>query len=132
MDDDEIGYRKPPKHTRFKKGRSGNPSGRPKRAKGPYGDLMAELDQVVVVTEGGRRRRLTKRQLLFKAMTNKAIGGDVRAAHILITLSARVIEDSKLDARELMPSDQDLKLVEDFLEREFKARTAQGPHPKEN
>ena len=31
MVDDDVGYRKPPKHSQFKKGKSGNPKGRPKR-----------------------------------------------------------------------------------------------------
>jgi hypothetical protein len=131
VDDEEIGYRKPPKRTRFRKGTSGNPSGRPRRADKPYADLMAELDQVVVVTERGRRHRFTKLRLLYKSLLNNAIRGDTRAASILITLSARTIEAGKLDASEVMPSDQDLKIVEEFLEREVKARTAQQPKAKE-
>ena len=71
---------------------------------------MAELDQVVEVTEGGRRRRLTKLRLLYKSLTNSAIKGDTRAANILITLSARVIEAGELDAERhhaLRPGPQD-------------------------
>jgi hypothetical protein len=132
VDDDEIGYRKPPKRTRFQKGKSGNPSGRPKRADKPFADLMAELDQVVEVTEGGRRRRFTKLRLLYKSLTNSAIKGDTRAANILIALSARAIEAGKLDASEAMPSDQDLKIVEDFIQREFKARAAQQSKAKDD
>jgi hypothetical protein len=65
-------------------------------------------------------------------MINKAIGGDTRAAQILITLSARAIEAGNFDASEVMPSDQDLKIVEEFLERELKARTPQQPKAKED
>jgi hypothetical protein len=32
-DDDQVGYGKPPKRNQFKKGQSGNPSGRPKKPK---------------------------------------------------------------------------------------------------
>ncbi len=28
----EVGYRKPPRHTQFQKGQSGNPGGRPRRS----------------------------------------------------------------------------------------------------
>jgi len=131
VDDEKVGYRKPPRRTRFKKGQSGNPSGRPRRTDRPFADLMAELDQVVEVTEGGRRRRFTKLRLLYKSLTNSAIKGDTRAANILIALSARAIEAGKFDANEAMPSDRDLKIVEDFLEREVKARLQKQLRAKE-
>ena len=35
--DDEVGYRKPPRRTRFRKGQSGNPRGRPSGAKASIG-----------------------------------------------------------------------------------------------
>ncbi len=64
-DDDDTGYGKPPRWTRFRKGESGNPRGRPKKsraeAKPPVPSeadavLRAELDRKVRVTENGKAR----------------------------------------------------------------------------
>ncbi len=41
--DYEVGYGKPPRHTRFQPGRSGNPRGRPKDTKNLKTDLIEEL-----------------------------------------------------------------------------------------
>ena len=49
-------YRKPPLHTRFKKGQSGNPRGRP--AKNLPALLIAALNEPVFVTTDGRRRKI--------------------------------------------------------------------------
>ena len=44
--DYEIGYGRPPKHTQFKKGQSGNPEGRPKGIKSLSTELDDELSPV--------------------------------------------------------------------------------------
>ena len=41
----EVGYRKPPMHTRFKPGQFGNPRGRPKGTKNLKTDLQEELGE---------------------------------------------------------------------------------------
>ena len=51
-DDDKAGYCKPPKKHRFKKGKSGNPKGRPKNAKGLKTDLKEELASQMTVKIG--------------------------------------------------------------------------------
>jgi hypothetical protein len=79
LDDDGIGYRRPPKKTQFKPGQSGNPKGRPKGSKNMTTILQEELDQKIPVTEGGKRRRVTKRRLAVRQQVNKAAQGDSKA-----------------------------------------------------
>ena len=59
--DYEVGYGKPPPHTRFAKGQSGNPRGRPCGAKNFTTLLEEALDEAVTVTENGGRRKVSKR-----------------------------------------------------------------------
>ena len=55
--DYKVGYKRPPLHTRFRKGQSGNPRGRPRGSKN-FSTLLTEaLNEPVVVTEDGRRRK---------------------------------------------------------------------------
>jgi hypothetical protein len=48
----QVGYGKPPKHTQFKLGESGNPQGRSKGTKNLKTDLAEELCEKIVVHEG--------------------------------------------------------------------------------
>lgn len=82
--DYEVGYGKPPMHTRFKKGASGNPKGRPKGSKNLATLLEKELKQRVVVTEGGRRRSITKQEAMVKHLVNKAVSGDRPLMQLLL------------------------------------------------
>jgi len=72
--DDEVGYRKPPRRTRFRKGQSGNPRGRPSGAKSLSTMLREELNQRVIVVENGRRRKITKRQAIITQLVNRVSG----------------------------------------------------------
>jgi hypothetical protein len=56
-DDDRVGYKRPPTHTRFKPGQSDNPKGRPKHARNLKTEFLEELNEVILVREGGGRRR---------------------------------------------------------------------------
>jgi hypothetical protein len=86
-----VGYGKPPQHTRFKKGESGNPTGRPKGSKNLTTLLEKELKQRVVVTENGRRRSITKQEAMVKHLVNKAVSGD-RALMQLLLEEIRLLE----------------------------------------
>ena len=77
--DYQIGYGKPPRHTGFQKGRSGNPKGRPEGSKNLATLLTEALDEKVQVTEDGKRRRITKRELVIKQLVNKSAAADLRA-----------------------------------------------------
>jgi hypothetical protein len=82
--DYQVGPGRPPLHTRFKKGESGNPSGR--RAKSLPALLAAALNETVVVTIDGRRRTITKREAIVTQMVDKSASADLRATKMLIDL----------------------------------------------
>ena len=77
-------YRKPPLHTRFKKGQSGNPRGRP--AKHLPALLIAALNEPVFVTTNGKRRKITKREAVIAQLVNKSASADLRATKMLIDM----------------------------------------------
>ena len=74
-----IGYQKPPTSTRFRKGTSGNPRGRPKNRHReiPY-DVV--LGQMVTIREDGCERRVTAAEAFVLQLTQKGLAGDNAAA----------------------------------------------------
>ena len=82
----KVGYKKPPLHSRFKKGRSGNPRGRPRGAKNFSTVLNDALNQRVVVTENGRRRKISKRELGIRQLVDKFAMAEVQATRLLLGL----------------------------------------------
>jgi hypothetical protein len=121
---DRVGYRRPPEHTRWRTGQSGNPTGRPKNAASFADDLIAELSEVIQVTEGRKVKRITKRRALIKALTAGSLKGNARAASLLISLSARFIEAHPDDQSQAEVSAKDHKIVEAYLERQVQLRLA--------
>lgn len=83
-----VGYKKPPKETRFKKGQSGNPQRRPSRLKTHAQSLSEALDQTVWVTQNGRRRKMPKREAMLKRVINAAAQGDEDSLDAVLKLIA--------------------------------------------
>lgn len=83
---DQVGYRKPPAHSQFKKGQSGNPKGRPKGTRNLGSVLAKSLREQVVINENGTRKTITKLEAATKQLTNKAAAGDLNALRHLITV----------------------------------------------
>jgi hypothetical protein len=81
----EIGYGKPPRHTRFQKGQSGNSRGRPRGSKNFTTVAEEALREPVAINENGRRKRATKMEVIFKQLVNKAAKGDHRSTQLLIS-----------------------------------------------
>ena len=84
MSDYEVGYGKPPQHTRFAKGQSGNPRGRPPGAKSFTTLLDEALNERVLVAENGGRRKVSKRQAIVTQLVNRAATADFRAMKMLL------------------------------------------------
>jgi hypothetical protein len=74
-EDIAVGYRKPPRATRFTKGRSGNPAGRPRgrHREAPYESV---LGQMVKIREGGAERHVTAAEAFVLQLTKRGLEGD--------------------------------------------------------
>ena len=84
--DYEVGYGRPPRHTRFKPGRSGNPRGRPSGSKNLSTLLSEILNELVVVAESSGRRKITKRRAIIMQLVNQAAKADWRATKLLLDI----------------------------------------------
>ncbi|SMQ64392.1 hypothetical protein SAMN06297468_1006 [Altererythrobacter xiamenensis] len=84
--DYEVGFKKPPKHTQFKKGQSGNPSGRPKKVRNEEEIMLRELNALVPITEGGKKKSMTKMEIVLKRQVNLAMQGDPKAVRFVSEL----------------------------------------------
>ena len=82
----EVGYKKPPAATQFKKGESGNSRGRPKGSKNFEGEVKSAFGRKIVIQENGRPRRITMGQAMLMKLTAKAVGGDMGALRLAIGL----------------------------------------------
>ncbi len=82
----DIGFGNPPEQTRFKKGQSGNPRGRPKGTHNMATVLERTLREKVVITEHGRRKNVTKLEAAIKQLANKAALGDLKGLQLLAAL----------------------------------------------
>jgi len=81
----EVGYKKPPVHTQFKSGNSGNPRGR-KKVPNITELLFRELGRRILINEGGEKIKITKREALVKQIVKKAIMGDNKCLDFLIRI----------------------------------------------
>lgn len=102
-DDERVGYGRPPREHQFPPGKSGNPRGRPKGAKGLKTELLAEINEQVTITVNGKPQRIRTLRLILKALTQKAAKGNVGAADKLLSLviEAFGFEDERTAAKEL-------------------------------
>jgi Family of unknown function (DUF5681) len=120
----KIGYGKPPKHTQFVKGKSGNPKGRPKGSQNLATLLEKIIRQRVTVTENGRSREMSKAEAIFIQMVNKALRGDLSATHELRFWSQWLEDSAKAAAPSPVLHDDDKAVMASIVER---ARQAENP-----
>lgn len=116
-----VGYKHPPEQSRWKKGQSGNPTGRKKGTPNLRTDLVAELAEVIQISEGGIPRRITKQRALLKALAAKGIQGDARAANLILTLVLRLLDPEPVATSTTGLSQGDQAIVAAFLAKNASA-----------
>lgn len=113
----DVGYGKPPKHTQFKKGQSGNLAGRPKGTLNLATVLERTLREQVVINENGRRKVITKLEAAVTQLVNKAASGDAHAMRYLCHLVISAEERSVVVEPVAHFSDSDRKVMDNILKR---------------
>jgi hypothetical protein len=115
--DYEVGYGKPPRHSQFKRGQSGNPRGRPAGSKN-LGTLVSEaLNEPVIVVENGGRRKISKREAIIKQLVNRSAKADWRAIKILLDIVRELEGRIEPETAESSFSAADEKVIEQIKAR---------------
>lgn len=103
-----AGYGQPPTATRFKKGRSGNPKGRPRgrHKETPY---EAVLGQMVTIREDGDTRQVTAAEAFLLQLARRGLEGDISAARYAMTVIAEGKSEQAVDSLQF------LKIIVNFV-----------------
>lgn len=119
--DYRVGYGRPPQHTRWKKGQSGNPKGRPKRSsqKDTIQIIDALLEEEFTVIQDGVSRRMTFLEAILNQLWIKEMAGDMGALNVRLALQklAASLRGPENIIIELVASDYTRKLGEGFRSR---------------
>ena len=95
----DVGYGRPPLESRFQKGRSGNPSGRPKKRPSTYAeDVLDVLALPVTARSGDKQVQLKTLEAMFLRLCQKGLNGEKRAllaAFDMIDMKAAADADPK-------------------------------------
>jgi hypothetical protein len=119
--DYEVGYGKPPKHSQFKKGRSGNPKGRPKGAKGVVASIKREMERKVTIREGGQEVTISKAEAVAKRILAKALSGDAGALKLLLQFDAEQVQQVEIGGEQsgqtILPDQTDEAVLQYFAQK---------------
>lgn len=113
-DDFDVGYGKPPKHTQFKPGKSGNPKGRAAGTKNLKTELSEELSEKMLIKEGGNPKKVSKQRAMLKALIAKAVHGDTKASQVLLSMIAKFVDDPITAVAETELTESDKAILEKF------------------
>jgi Family of unknown function (DUF5681) len=115
----EVGYRKPPKHTQFKPGQSGNCKGRPRGQRNFRTAVRDALQEKVTIREGDRSRSVSRMDAIIRVTFNNALRSDAKAlaAFIQLARSAGLMDEEPELSSTKSISAEDEAILADYLER---------------
>lgn len=107
----DVGYKKPPQHSRFQPGQSGNPKGRPKGAKGMTTLLEKAMKETVTVQKNGKPYKVSKLEVAITQMANKAAQGDLKAIQYLTPLLRDMEAKAEGQKKDMTLTEADLECI---------------------
>jgi len=113
----EIGYRRPPHHSKYPKGKSGNPTGRPKGIKNFQTEIQEELNARLAIVENGKRKKIKKRKAIAKQLVNKAVAGDPKVIPLLLNEMRSSESGQHLNSSEAQTSAEDERVMKSIVRR---------------
>ena len=115
----EVGYGKPPKHTQFKPGRSGNPRGRPGGHRNLRSVIRSTLNENVTIREGERTRKISTMEAVVRRCVNNALKGEPKAFAALLQLvrSTGLLDEDPEPSSAQSVSAEDEAILATFIER---------------
>ena len=120
--DDKIGYKRPPLHTRFRSGMSGNPRGRQKGVRNFAADVKRTLEIPVTLSENGKSKRVSTQEALILRLREKALKGDARALETLLSLARTHNEDFVGQSQDRSLAVEDQTILDAYIEDELARR----------
>ncbi len=116
-----VGYGRPPVHSRFKPGQSGNPNGRAKQSRNMRTIVQQVLNEDMQIREGGRVRRMPAMEALVRTTLTRSFKGDPKALVSLIVLLKQSGYGTDRDepAADLLSGADYEAIVADYRSRNF-------------
>ena len=124
--DYEVGYGKPPRHSRFKPGHSANPAGRKKGVANFKTDVENTLRLPVQLSEAGKNKRVSTQQAALARLKQKALNGDGRALDRALKLARQVSDEAESSAESGQMGIVDEVILEAFIEEVLASRQPDG------
>ena len=88
----QVGYCRPPVHTRFKPGQSGNPSGRVKGSKNLKTLFHQILNEQIPLIDGTQSKKVTKAEALMRRLVIGVLKGDRSSLMTLMRIAEQTGE----------------------------------------
>jgi hypothetical protein len=116
-----VGYGRPPIHSQFKPGTSGNNKGRPKGSRNAKSVVDKVVNSSITILQNGKARKTTQLEAMIQAATHKAMKGDTKALNAVVALLIRTGHLDQPENEQLVTSlpEEDESIINDYLRRQL-------------